>query len=67
MADRVNESANTGVLDTVALIRGPLAAPQAELLAAGTVGAAEARDGKASSESVSKGRVGAVLGLAGAD
>lgn len=63
MAERVNESAKTGVLAAVALMRGPVEAPQAELLGAAATGAAEAREGKASSDSVSNGIEGGALGL----
>ena len=52
IAERVNESVKTGVLITLGLIRGPEAAPQAGV-ALTVTGAADAREGKADSDSVS--------------
>lgn len=65
MADKSNVSVKTGVLVTAALIRGPVADPQAELETLLVVGAAETSVGKASSDSVSTG-AGGVLGFTGA-
>jgi len=66
MADKVKESVKTGALATVDLIRGPVDEPHAELEGAEDAGVAEGSVGKASSDSVSNGRVWwGVLGFAG--
>ena len=66
IAVRVNESAKTGALGIVALMRGPAAEPQTGLGALSVAGVAEARAGNASSDSVSNGREREALSLGGA-
>lgn len=65
MADKVKESVKTGVLGIADLIRGPVGEPHAELDGAPDAGTAEASVGKATSDSVSNGRVCGALGFAG--
>ena len=65
MADKVKESVKTGALGIADLIRGPVDEPHAELDGALDAGATEASVGKATSDSVSNGRVCGALGFAG--
>lgn len=58
IAPRVKLSAKTGVLMTLGLtlMRGPVVAPQAGLVAVVATGVADAREGKADCDSVSNSR-----------
>jgi len=53
IAERVNESVKTGTLITLGLIREPEGAPQAGVVVVVGIGAADAREGNADSDSVS--------------